>query len=110
VAWELVPYSFVVDWFLPIGSWINSLDATIGFEFRGISQTYFEMIEGLANGVTHHETGKSFINDWVAYKRQLIVDRVVLSTLPQAGFPSFRNPLSLGHMANGLSLLAQAFG
>jgi hypothetical protein len=110
VAWELVPYSFVVDWFLPIGGWINSLDATIGFEFRGISQTYFELIEGLANGVTHHENGKSFINDWVAYKRQLIVDRVVLSTLPQAGFPSFKNPVSLGHMANGLSLLAQAFG
>lgn len=34
VAWELVPYSFVVDWFIPIGSWLqaralnNGIDAT----------------------------------------------------------------------------------
>lgn len=26
-AWELVPYSFVIDWFLSIGSWLNSMSA-----------------------------------------------------------------------------------
>lgn len=112
VAWELVPYSFVVDWFLPIGGWINSLDATIGFEFRGVSQTYFELIESEASGKTH--TNKvsqiTYYNEWTGMKRQLTVDRIVLATLPRAGFPSFKDPLSLGHMANGLSLLAQAFG
>lgn len=25
VAWELVPYSFVIDWFLPIGEWLDNL-------------------------------------------------------------------------------------
>lgn len=112
VLWELVPYSFVVDWFLPIGSWLSSLDATVGFEFRGVTQTYFELVEGLANGVTHEEKASNllFLNEWVAYKRQLTVDRIVLTTLPQAGFPSLKDPISLGHMANGLSLLAQAFG
>ncbi len=24
VAWELVPYSFVIDWFLPIGDWLQN--------------------------------------------------------------------------------------
>jgi hypothetical protein len=112
VAWELVPYSFVVDWFLPIGGWISSLDATVGFEFRGVSQTYFELIDSQASGQTHKsEVSKNlFINEWNATKRQVTVDRTVLSSLPRAGFPSFKNPVSLGHMANGLSLLAQAFG
>lgn len=27
IAWELVPYSFVVDWFLPIGDYLQSLHA-----------------------------------------------------------------------------------
>lgn len=29
-AWELVPLSFVIDWFLPIGNLLQYLDATVG--------------------------------------------------------------------------------
>lgn len=32
VAWELVPFSFVVDWFLPVGSMLNSLSALQGYK------------------------------------------------------------------------------
>lgn len=32
VAWEVVPFSFVIDWVLPIGSWLNSLQADAGLE------------------------------------------------------------------------------
>lgn len=27
IAWELVPYSFVFDWLIPVGSWLSSIDA-----------------------------------------------------------------------------------
>lgn len=30
VAWELIPYSFVADWFLPVGSWIDAQGALAG--------------------------------------------------------------------------------
>lgn len=30
VAWELVPYSFVIDWFIPVGNWLSA---------RGLSQS-----------------------------------------------------------------------
>lgn len=33
LAWELLPYSFVVDWFLPIGNYLESLDASAGCSF-----------------------------------------------------------------------------
>lgn len=33
LAWELLPYSFVVDWFVDVGSFLNNLDATSGLEF-----------------------------------------------------------------------------
>lgn len=34
-AWELVPYSFVVDWFLDVGDWINSISPFSGAEVDG---------------------------------------------------------------------------
>lgn len=33
LAWELVPYSFVVDWFMPIGNTLEALTATAGLSF-----------------------------------------------------------------------------
>jgi len=30
VAWELVPYSFVFDWFIQVGDWLTALTATNG--------------------------------------------------------------------------------
>lgn len=33
VAWDLVPYSFIVDWFIPVGNVLESLTATAGLEF-----------------------------------------------------------------------------
>lgn len=39
VAWDLVPYSFVFDWFIPVGSWISSFTADAGLRFLGGSRT-----------------------------------------------------------------------
>ena len=33
IAWELTPWSFVVDWFLPIGDWLTALTASTGMDF-----------------------------------------------------------------------------
>jgi hypothetical protein len=30
VVWELIPFSFVVDWFLPIGNFLHGLSALTG--------------------------------------------------------------------------------
>jgi hypothetical protein len=35
VAWELVRYSFVVDWFLNVGRWLRSLRPLIGMTYIG---------------------------------------------------------------------------
>lgn len=109
VAWELVPYSFVVDWFLPVGNWIQSIDATLGVEIRGVSTTRFRRGVLTGEGITHSEGDLFFINNWSVYKRDVNVSRAASTDLPFASFPSLKDPRSLGHMANGLSLLAQAF-
>lgn len=35
VAWELVPLSFVADWFIPVGSYLNDLDTSNRFDSLG---------------------------------------------------------------------------
>jgi hypothetical protein len=32
-VWVAVPFTFVVDWFLPVGDWLQSLSSTIGLQF-----------------------------------------------------------------------------
>lgn len=34
VAWELVPFSFVVDWFIPVGDFLNSYTDWVGVELE----------------------------------------------------------------------------
>lgn len=38
-AWELVPLSFVVDWFLPIGSYLSYMDSTLGLDVQSWHST-----------------------------------------------------------------------
>lgn len=35
VAWELLPFSFVVDWFVPVGNYLSALDVPMRFSFAG---------------------------------------------------------------------------
>lgn len=34
-AWELLPFSFVADWFIPLGTYLSSMDAGLGWTFKG---------------------------------------------------------------------------
>lgn len=40
VAWEIIPFSFVADWFLPIGRYLSSLDAPLRFSHIGGTTGY----------------------------------------------------------------------
>jgi hypothetical protein len=40
IAWELVPYSFIVDWFVPIGNCLSALSASAGLTLGSTSQLH----------------------------------------------------------------------
>lgn len=109
VAWELVPLSFVVDWLWPVGDWISSLDATLGVTIEGVSMTQFKRLETQGRGVTHDFAGTNYLNEWEILRKEVWLNRTVDQAVPLPSMPSLKNPASLGHMANALSLLAQAF-
>lgn len=110
LAWELLPYSFVVDWIWPVGDWLSSLDATVGLEFLSGSRTQRREGYGLwyadpkpENGYQLHEVS------YRASSKYLSLSRSVYLTSPIPFPPPPKNPFSFTRMANALALLAQAF-
>jgi hypothetical protein len=45
IAWELVPFSFVVDWFLPIGNYLQSLTDFVGLNREDPFTTWYSIID-----------------------------------------------------------------
>lgn len=105
-AWELVPYSFVVDWFVPIGDFLTQYSSTDGLVF--ISGTE-------STSVTYTATLKSKVrfsgtNCWVDCERLIkeetfFYDRRVLSRTPFASYPPFSASASFRRFFSALSLL-----
>ena len=113
LAWELLPYSFVVDWFLPIGPYLESLSAFEGMTFLDGSVTYF---------VRHKDYAKVSFNGALAYSPSydsrvratydyeiVSVTREKLLGFPSNNPPQFKNPISTTHALNALALMRAAF-
>lgn len=111
IAWELVPFSFVVDWFLPIGNFLSTLDASFGLNFEKGSVTTFRrttcrqtwranLVE--RNYDTVNGSAEATCN-YVEVKRGRLFD------FPNSALPQFKDPLSLLHAANAVALVIQLF-
>jgi hypothetical protein len=106
IAWELVPFSFVADWFVPIGDYLAALDIGLWAEFLGGTRTDFyrvrETVKSYTNGtptnVTRATLGHQY--EWVKVERSTIS-----SYLPVPPIPSF--DLGLKRMTSGVALLTQ---
>jgi len=114
LAWELLPYSFVVDWALPIGPYLSSLDYAVGLSFVKGSRTFH-----------HRQTWNSRLTrtkgtmpggysaDWsggTGSGSGFLMRREVYPNFPFPPLPQIKDPFSPVHMANGISLLVGAFG
>lgn len=112
IAWEMVPYSFVVDWMLPIGDWFSTFDAALGYRFLSGSCTERREVRTKVVPAPYRPyAGWSKVrSDFSGTGRRLRLTRSIYSSSPIPMLPRVKNPLSLGHMANGLALLATAFG
>jgi hypothetical protein len=113
LAWELLPYSFVVDWFLPIGQFLSSLDYALGLEFRYGWMTVQHRQSWNSRLTRTHGTQFGFEADWsggTGNGKGFYMHREALHSFPFPPLPVLKDPFSPIHMANGLALLSEAFG
>lgn len=116
LAWELLPYSFVVDWIVPIGSAISNLDATVGCDFvsgftvKVLEQNVSTTVRGKGRLTTFSDGNyQDYSGTQKGSKWRKQIDLAPDSQFPAAAFPSFKNPLSTNHMFTALALLQTAF-
>lgn len=105
VVWELVPFSFVVDWFLPVGNFLSQLSAYHGLEFvQGYRTQYFKEI-ALHDGSNKAQMRISGSSFWSSYRQR----RTQLTDFPTAHL-LIKDPFSVGHGVTTLALLNQVLG
>lgn len=113
VAWELVPYSFVADWFIPVGTYLSNIDATNGLSFLRGCRTQFvrgrSMRTESGGRVSDVNTTLEVQKHLVRTFETILCRRTVLTGFPSNKVPHFKNPFSMVHAANALALLRQAF-
>lgn len=115
LAWELLPFSFVYDWILPLGNYINSWDATFGLKFKSGTKTVKIEQEYRMEGQTIPRAQQS-ANQWQfegtksSYQRKVTFSRTVLNDFPFPAIPHFKNPFSTHHIVNGLALFGVLTG
>lgn len=122
VAWELVPFSFVADWFVPVGKYLSDLDATIGWEFLGgststkVEQSYNPVVRRVHVG-SNEQWGITTKNSTYAYcnggkGRAMRFNRIAYGPLdePTASLPRISgDPLNGKRLMSAIALLQQAF-
>lgn len=99
IAWELVPYSFVVDWFIPIGEWLSARSLS-----SALTGTFVT-----TKKVTLESTGYSAFGAPLARTKRIDFSRSVSSTLevPRPVFKPLAKVASWRHAANAVALLTQ---
>lgn len=102
VAWEITPFSFLVDWFIPIGNWIEAFTATQGLTLLGGSLTKYSRIER-KNTIATDGTLKSS-GQMTGVQKYFKMDRTVYTSTP-VPIPYYKNPFSVAHGLNAIALL-----
>lgn len=98
IAWELIPFSFIVDWFVNVGDVIASLD-NIGLTggsitYVAITHTRISSSAAFGGGVGSYT--------FKGYYREAPVTTTSVATL------EYKPSSSLTHITNGISLLLSA--
>lgn len=109
IFWVASPFTFVVDWMLPIGDWLDSLTATLGLEFKDGYQTTKTMgsIVATAGRKPRHNIYwrvKSHLTMGSTRLEAMHLQRSVYSSWPMS-LPYFRLPFtSPTRIANAIAL------
>lgn len=111
IAWEVVPFSFVADWFLPIGDYLNQLDAALGMQFLGGSTTKVSRLECKPTNVRPQSmsgiTSANFVVSGDGYMMRF--SRSTHTSSPSPVLPGFKPGKSASHAFNGAALITAAF-
>lgn len=99
-GWELIPFSFVIDWFTNIGNMLEDVTSFTGLSLSDVSITYHESVY---NHYMKYASGKSFVGYGVSKRRNLA------SGLHRPERAFFHNGLNLKRCLDAVALAGIIF-
>lgn len=111
IAYELMPYSFVLDWFYNVGGYIRNLETVLayGFDFRTGYQSNLAAFSGSAIDVFNFTNPPG--SDAITLKfNGLRFDRKILNFYPSPQPPRLQVDLGSSRLLNGAALLGNFLG
>lgn len=112
LAWELIPYSFVVDWFYDVGSYLHNLETACLYDLRVKTGYVSDLLvmdsectlvnrTGFVSGPSRHKG--SFTTDF----RHRVFSRTVSTSYPLPRRPTLKVDLSSSQCNSAAALLRQ---
>ena len=109
-AWELTPFSFIGDWFVGVGDFLEAINAKNHYDFKGCSITHF-VNSSASEYITPRNPGEAYaameVPPTKAVKGLRAFDRVIPSpdfmVIPPLVFK--RDPINFKRMSDSIALL-----
>lgn len=107
LAWELLPFSFMLDWYVPVGDFISCLDAALGYDFLG--GCYVDVTENKSLFAASGKNGYGGYYTANSHKWKSVRQGYGVSPFPR--FPGLKPKTATNkNVASALSIIAGVFG
>jgi hypothetical protein len=116
ILWELAPWSFLVDWLYPIGTYIRHLTNDVGLTYRRGTRSVRTVVTTRVT-VAHNQelvrvpkywgSDEGHRLNWSRTRGSVSKVRTLLDEPPKVQAPQLRNPFSFTHLMESLALLRQ---
>jgi len=110
IAWELVPYSFVADWFVDVGGFLRSTETALRYRNQFVSGywTLLEVISSVDSQSGHFSAGASSCDMSLKCGASVVnYARTVYTGYPLPTVPKFEARLGSSRLLSAAALLAQ---
>lgn len=109
ITYELIPYSFVVDWFYDIGSWLRNLETALLYNsrfVRGYTSSLYR-VSGRGTVTSQYNRFGHYVRYADCSFSQKIFDRGRLVSYPLPRAPSLKMDLGSQRLLSAAALLRQ---
>ncbi|DAD50357.1 maturation protein [ssRNA phage Gephyllon.2_5] len=108
LAWELLPYSFVVDWFYNLGGYLRSMETAVVYDNRFVSGWRTDYMGGSVTikRQTMDRSQGLLVDNTTGYYKLTSINRTFLTQYPAPRLPSLKAELGSSRMLSAAALLA----
>lgn len=106
VAWALMPWSFAIDWFLPIGTFLEAITAPLGFALEGGTRTRYAQGGGTLIAQAWRDSSSPQSGNFEREFEINAMRREVYTSFPIPR-PYIKSPFSTSHAVSTIALLRQ---